>query len=91
MSDTPTDGGAPGLPATGGASAEVGPEGGTPGTDYSAMTMGFLNHMRQGDIALALGVSTILVILILPLPLSILIITLLWSLLTLITSATVLM
>ena len=68
MSDTPTDGGAPGLPATGGASAEVGPEGGTPGTDYSAMTMGFLNHMRQGDIALALGVSTILVILILPLP-----------------------
>jgi flagellar biosynthesis protein FlhA len=68
MSDTSTDGGAPALPAPGG--ADPGGLEGTaaPGTDVGAFVLNAFNRMRQGDVALALGVSAILVVLILPLP-----------------------
>ncbi len=65
MSETSTEGG--GVPP---ASEAAGPDGGGGSTPFDInglLTAGF-NRMRQGDVALALGVSAILVVLILPLP-----------------------
>ncbi|NQV58969.1 MAG: flagellar biosynthesis protein FlhA [Alphaproteobacteria bacterium] len=65
MSDTSGDRGVPALPAQSGVGAATGAE---PGVDFGGIALNVFTRMRQGDIALALGVSAILVVLILPLP-----------------------
>ena len=67
MSDTSGDRGVPALPAQSGVGAATG-AGAEPGIDFGGIALNVFTRMRQGDIALALGVSAILVVLILPLP-----------------------
>lgn len=67
MSKTPTEARVQALPAPGGTGGDAA-GGGAPGPDIGAIALNIFMRMRQGDIALALGVSAILVVLILPLP-----------------------